>query len=329
MVIYVDVLTVINLFVNYALLLCSAVILKRKISNLRLLLGSLVGSAYGLVIFLPSLPLPAEILLRTVACIVIVLASFGFGNLRRFFRCFFVFLAVSFSFGGIMLALWLTVAPGGMMYNNGTVYFDIGLSTLTVSTIICFTVVSLISKFIARRAPVNSVYNLVLHSGGKSLSGVALCDTGNSLCESFSGYPVVIGEYDTLVAVLPQSIINYYEKSTVSDDNDNLRIIMCKTVAEVSVLPAFRPDSIEVSSIGKRIVTDEVYVAVAKNRIGGGEFDFILNPRIFDGENKYEDNRKNKKTPAEVQTGIDNTLCKRAGNSARSAVKARGAGDNK
>ena len=56
MTVYADVLIVVNLFVNYALLLCSSMIVKNRISNLRLLLGALIGSLYGLVIFLPEIP---------------------------------------------------------------------------------------------------------------------------------------------------------------------------------------------------------------------------------------------------------------------------------
>ena len=329
LVVYVDVLTVINLFVNYALLLCSSLIMKMRISNVKLLLGALVGSLYGLAIFLPQAAWYLELFMRVGSGALIVLISFGYKNMRRFMRCFFTFFAVTAAFGGIMLALWLTVAPTGMLYNNGAVYFDIDISVLAVSTVICFTLVSVVSKIIGRKAPANSVYNLNLTAGGKRISGVALCDTGNSLCESFSGYPVVIGEYDTLTSVLPQSIINYYENPTGAANAENLRVVVYKTVAYVGILPAFRPDSIELSSIDKKIKTDEVYIAVTRNRLGGGEFDFILNPKLFDGEKNYEDNKENKRIAAEAQGGRNGALCKRSRNASRSSVKAGGAENNR
>lgn len=329
LVVYVDVLTVINLFVNYALLLCSSLIMKMKISNVKLLSGALVGSLYGLVIFLPEVAWYIELLMRLGSGALIVLISFGYKNMRRFMRCFFTFFAVTAAFGGIMLALWLTVAPTGMLYNNGAVYFDIDISVLAVSTVICFTLVSVVSKIIGRKAPANSIYNLTLTADGKKISGVALCDTGNSLCESFSGYPVIIGEYDTLASILPQSIISYYENPTGNADAENLRVVVYKTVADVGILPAFRPDSIELSSIDKKIKTDEVYIAVTRNRLGGGEFDFILNPKLFDGENNYEDNKENKRITAEAQSERNGALCKRSRNSARTPVKTGGAENNR
>lgn len=328
MTVYADVLVVVNLFVNYALLLCSSLILKNRISNLRLLAGAAIGSVYGLVIFLPEIPIYIELPMRIAVSAAIVLASFGYRNMRRFLRCFFTFFAVTFAFGGIMLVIWVTVAPVGMIYNNGTVYFDIDLSVLAISTVACFAIVSLISRLIARKAPINSVYTLNVTNGERMISGVALCDTGNSLVESFSGYPVVVGEYDTLLGVMPQSVIDYYENPSGCSDASNLRLIVCRTVSDVGVLPSFRPKSAEVVSINGRIKTDEVYIAVTKNRLGGGEFDFIFNPKLFDGVNDHEDNRKNKKAPASAETGKHSALCKRPRNASAAAVKAGRAGRN-
>ena len=259
MTVYADVLIVVNLFVNYALLLCSSMIVKNRISNLRLLLGALIGSLYGLVIFLPEIPRYFELPMRIAVSALIAFAAFGYRNLRRFLRCFFTFLAVTFAFGGIMLVLWVTVAPVGMIYSNGTVYFDIDLSVLAVSTVVCFTLVSLISRLTARRAPSNSVYNLTVENGGKVISGVALCDTGNSLVESFSGYPVVIGEYDTLIGILPQSVVDYYENPASHSGAENFRLIVCNTVSDVGVLPSFRPERVEFSSLNGRISTYCIY----------------------------------------------------------------------
>ncbi len=326
MTVYADVLVVVNLFVNYALLLCSSLILKNRISNYRLLAGAVIGSVYGLVIFLPEIPIYFELPMRIAVSAAIVLASFGYRNIRRFLRCFFTFFAVTFAFGGIMLVIWVTVAPVGMIYNNGTVYFDIDLSVLAISTVACFAIVSLISRLIERKAPMNSVYTLNVTNGERMISGVALCDTGNSLVESFSGYPVIVGEYDTLIGIMPQSVMDYYENPSDCSDASNLRLIVCKTISDVGVLPAFRPKNVEVVSINRRIKTDEVYIAVTKNRLGGGEFDFIFNPKLFDGVNDHEANRKNKKAPASAETGKHNTLCKRPGNASPTAVQAGGTG---
>lgn len=286
MVVYADVLLIVNLFVNYALLLCSSMIMKKHTQRLRILLGAAIGAFYGFVVFLPELPSLAEFALRFAATVLIVLGAFGYKNFPSFLRSFFTFFAVSFAFGGIMLVLWLTVAPIGMIYNNGAVYFDIDLAVLAISTVVSFAVVSLIAHFTARRAPKDSIALVKISYKGKEVKLTALVDTGNSLCETFSGYPVVLGEAESLEKILPDAVRSFIDGDDVSSSPE-MRLVMHKTVSGTGVLPVFRPDYIEVKSVSHSIKTSEVYVAVTKNNLARGEYEMILNPALFEEEKRY------------------------------------------
>lgn len=286
MVVYADVLLIVNLFVNYVLLLCSSMIMKKHTQRLRMLLGAAIGAFYGFVVFLPELPSLAEFALRIATTVLIVLGAFGYKNLPSFLRSFFTFFAVSFAFGGIMLVLWVTVAPIGMIYNNGAVYFDIDLAVLAISTVASFAVVSLIAHFTARRAPKDSIALVKISYKGKEVKLTALIDTGNSLCETFSGYPVVLGEAESLEKIMPDAVRAFIDGDDVSSSPE-MRLVMHKTVSGTGVLPVFRPDYIEVKSVSHSIKTSEVYVAVTKNNLARGEYEMILNPALFEEEKRY------------------------------------------
>ncbi|MEE0981683.1 MAG: sigma-E processing peptidase SpoIIGA [Acutalibacteraceae bacterium] len=286
MVVYADVLLIVNLFVNYVLLLCSSMIMKKHTQRLRMLLGAAIGAFYGFVVFLPELPSLAEFALRIATTVLIVLGAFGYKNLPSFLRSFFTFFAVSFAFGGIMLVLWVTVAPIGMIYNNGAVYFDIDLAVLAISTVVSFAVVSLIAHFTARRAPKDSIALVKISYKGKEVKLTALIDTGNSLCETFSGYPVVLGEAESLEKIMPDAVRAFIDGDDVSSSPE-MRLVMHKTVSGTGVLPVFRPDYIEVKSVSHSIKTSEVYVAVTKNNLARGEYEMILNPALFEEEKRY------------------------------------------
>ena len=286
MVVYADVLLIVNLFVNYALLLCSSMIMKKHTQRLRILLGAAIGAFYGFVVFLPELPSLAEFALRLAATVLIVLGAFGYKNFPSFLRSFFTFFAVSFAFGGIMLVLWVTVAPIGMIYNNGAVYFDIDLAVLAISTVVSFAVVSLIAHFTARRAPKDSIALVKISYKDKEVKLTALVDTGNSLCETFSGYPVVLGEAESLEKIMPDAVRAFIDGDDVSSSPE-MRLVMHKTVSDTGVLPVFRPDYIEVKSVSHSIKTSEVYVAVTKNNLARGEYEMILNPALFEEEKRY------------------------------------------
>lgn len=286
MIVYADVLLIVNLFVNYALLLCASMIMKKHTQRLRILLGASIGAFYGLIIFLPDLPGVVEFALRIAATALIVLGTFGYKNPASFLRSFFTFFAVSFAFGGIMLVLWVTVAPMGMVYNNGAVYFDIDLAVLAVSTVVSFAVVSLIVHFTSRRAPRDSVALVKIGYKGKEAKLTALVDTGNSLCETFSGFPVVLGEAESLEKIIPDVVREFVNGEDVSSSSE-MRLVMHKTVSGTGFLPAFRPDYIEVKSVSHNVKTSEVYVAVTKNNLARGEYEMILNPALFDEEKRY------------------------------------------
>lgn len=297
MTVYADVLLIINLFVNYALLLCAAKIMKSTVSRLRILSGAAVGSVYGLVIFLPEIPKLTELVMRVVVTALIVFCTFGFVNIRKFLRCFFTFFAVSMGFGGIMLVLWLTVAPTGMIYNNGTVYFDIDIVTLAVSTVVCFAVISLVAYFIERRAPRESSAIVTVVMNRKTVKLNAIIDTGNSLRESFSGYPVAVAEKTAVSDILPQSVAEYFRKGEPDGIDVDMRFVLYKTVSGTGLLPAFRPDFAEIKTISKNIKTNNIYIAVTEKNLAGGEYSMLLNPEILNGENNHaETSEQNKRT---------------------------------
>ena len=250
------------------------------------MLGASIGAFYGLVIFLPELNNILEILLRIAVTVLIVVGTFGFKNIPSFIRCFCTFTGVGLAFGGVMYLLWVTVTPIGMIYNNGAVYFDIDLSVLAISTVVSFAVVSAAAHFTARRAPKDSVAIVKISHKGKTLTLTALIDTGNSLREAFSGYPVILGEFDSLEKIVPETVREFLDGGDVSATPE-MRLVMHQTVSGTGVLPVFRPDMIEVKSVSHFIKTNEVYVAVTKNNLSRGEYELILNPALFDEEKIY------------------------------------------
>lgn len=290
MTVYADVLLIINLFVNYVLLLCSARIMKNPVSRFRVLLGAAVGSIYGLVIFLPVLPLPVEFAARPAAAALIVLCTFGYANLRKFLRCFFTFFSVSMIFGGIMQVLWLTAAPAGMIYSGGAVYFDIDIVVLAVSTVACFAVVSVISFFTERWAPKEHTATVTVSYAGKTEKLSALIDTGNSLREGFSGYPVAVAERSAVEKTIPKAVSDYLDGKSLCGGEPSFRMVVLGTVYGSGALPAFRPDSVEIRTVSKKIRTDRIYIAVTDKSLSKGEYGVILNPELISEEKNYAQN---------------------------------------
>ncbi len=279
--VYVDVLLIVNLYINYILLLCTSKIIPSKPEQVRILISSVIGSIYGLIIFLPDLPKIVELLSKIIVSVIMIIICFGFINTRQFIRGIMSFLAVSFTFAGLMYLIWTAVAPINMYLANGIAYFDIDLKVLVITTIACFIIICAINFFISRKAPKSSIYQLTVTNSGKSAELTGLCDTGNSLREAFSGYPVFISQYDAIKEILPQSVRNYFN-STEPKADGSIRFVVYNTISGSGLLPTFRPDEVRIKSLSRNFTVNDVYIAVIDKNLGNGEYQIILNPSVFE-----------------------------------------------
>lgn len=287
-VVYVDVLVVLNIFVNYFLLLETAFISREKASRIRILLASILGGIYSLIIILPPLPTYLSILVKLFFSVTLVLASFKIKTIKHFIRMFLMFFFVNFAFAGLMFAIWMILKPNGMVYNNGAVYFNINALLLTILTIVCYVIIALISKLTQKNAPSNKVYTITVQLEDKTITGTALVDTGNSLCDTFSDTPVIVAEYRFIKDILPDELKEFFNKSEIYKlDNipepweNRIRLIPYNSVGSEGLLKSFKPDKIIISDRSKNTQTDNVYIAVNNSALSNGEYSVLLNTRLL------------------------------------------------
>lgn len=285
-VIYVDVLVILNLIITFFLLLATELFTKERGTRWRVFLGSLAGGAYALQVFLPEMGTFMNVLSRVFAGLIITLISFGFKTCRRFLKTSLVFLSVTFLFAGLMIGGWVLFRPAGMVINNSVVYFGISLPVLISATAICYCISLVFSKILMRNKPQMTIFDFILEVDGKSISGRAMLDTGNTLSESFSGYPVVVCTYNFLKDILPEDSHDFFKGDITklsecgsAEWQKRQRLVSYSTVAHAGVMPAFRPDKLILKNSAQ---TDRVFVAVInyKKHINEG-FDMLLGPDLF------------------------------------------------
>ncbi len=91
MIVYADILIILNLAVDYFLLRAAAFLQHLNPPLWRMLLSSLAGGISSLYIFLPPRGVILDILFRTAVCAAMTFICFGFGKIKRFLRSFGVF----------------------------------------------------------------------------------------------------------------------------------------------------------------------------------------------------------------------------------------------
>lgn len=291
-VIYVDVLVAVNLFVNYFLLLGTAKLFSLSVKRYRLLLAAALGAVYSLYILLPALHILFNGIVKLAMSVTIVLVAFGFRSRKVFLKTTVCFYAINFAFAGIMAALWYLCAPTGLVLNNGVVYFNISPILLVGATLICYLAVRMIQRFTGQQIPKELFCEVVISSGNTAVYLRAKVDTENSLIEPFSHLPSIVAEYQTVASLIPEEARSLFQPQMVmagvnNENKKNLawfarcRMVPFQAVSGKGVLPAFRPDWVEIRVSGQAS-RKQAYIAVCEKGMFQGEYSALMNPQLLD-----------------------------------------------
>ncbi len=199
-VVYIDSLFLLNLIVDYLLLLAAAKLAGEPIRRLRLALGAALGALYAAAVCLPGLGFLAHPLCKLGAAVLMVLL--GFGGSRRLLRALLVFFGISCAFGGGIFAIGL-LGGRGLSLKNGILYSAMDLRILLLSAAICYVGFTLIFHRTARHTA-RELTPAVLTLGEKRVALTALVDTGNTLTDPVTGRPVMVAEGEKLSPLLPE-----------------------------------------------------------------------------------------------------------------------------
>ncbi len=100
MTIYLDLIWLLNLFIDYLLIALTYLLLKRPFQHLRMILAAVFASFIVFLLFTPFSFIVYEPLFKVVYSIFIVLIGFGYKRLRYFFQVLCMFYFVAFMTGG-------------------------------------------------------------------------------------------------------------------------------------------------------------------------------------------------------------------------------------
>ncbi|MDO4504437.1 MAG: sigma-E processing peptidase SpoIIGA [Clostridia bacterium] len=277
-VIYIDVLIIVNLFVNYFILLTTSKFLNLKLKLSRLILGEILGAIYSLYIFIPEPNLFISILIKLFMSVIMVAVSFEFRKIKQFLKIIVCFYAVNFAFSGTMFTLWCFLKPNGMIINNDIVYFNISPLTLIISTVISYTIIEIINRVIEKKQLKSSKYEIGIKFKDKYIVLNAKIDTGNLLKEPFSNLPVIVVKKSEINLLIPE--FNIFE--SIENQNEikklKIRMIPFKTISGTGILPAFKPEYVVLKGNLKK----QAYVAVCSDEYFSEGISCLVNPEILD-----------------------------------------------
>lgn len=280
MVVYVDVLLVVNLIVDFFLLKITFKLLRVNPKPIRVLISVLLGAISSLYIFFPESTAFIDITVQLIISSLMMLSALGFKTLKYFLRAVGVFFSVTCVYGGIMTALWQVLKPKGMVINNSVVYFNISPLVLIVSTVSGYFLYLFLSKILALPSKTAKRCSLTLYALGKSVGLTGIIDTGNSITDILSNGEIIIVDKAVVMSLLgTEDILSDTVYAT------RYRTVPCETVMGRSLLDGFRCDMGEIRFEDKVIPLNNPIIAISKTPIKEN-YSAILNPKILEKQGK-------------------------------------------
>lgn len=284
MIIYLDVLILINLYVTYFQILAVSVFTHRKTVWYRKLSAAGIGAVASLSIFIPQEMVLTLTLLKIFLCALIAFVAFGYTGFRAYAVSVLFLMLVSFVFSGLMLCVWLFAAPMKMLFINGTVYFGIDTMTIILSTCAAYGVVRIIRYILDKNGKTDGKYTVIIKNNGRECRLSALADSGNGMVDCFSGLPVIVCRRDMCADVSPPAIEMIENNSDISEIGTQMikgvRIMPFSTVGKGGLICMFKAESVVIDDE----TNEEKYPVNALIGIvigGRQEYEAIFNPKIL------------------------------------------------
>ena len=245
MTIYIDVVLIENLIMNYIILLATGLILKIKIKHIRLIIGSLLGAIYTIIGYMGILEIYSSFILKIILSIMIVYIAYYPQTLKKMWKELLFFYLTSFVFGGVAFSLIYIVKPQEIIMKNGLFLGTYPLKTVILGAIVAFVIIITAFKIIKSKiSKKDLICEITVEIEGKKIITKALIDTGNMLKEPITNTPVVVIEHTLLYDVIPKEILNHLEEIIGGDFKEIPEEIKNKYVSKLKLIPY--------SSLGKQ-----------------------------------------------------------------------------
>lgn len=297
LVVYADVVWLLNACIDFLLLILTATVLKKRIKKWRLVLGAFIGSTIVIFAFTPFASMMTHPIMKLVYSLLIVYTAFGFSTFRDYTQTVFTFYFVTFMVGGGLIGthffLQTNEMVGGLVQSKSISYGD-PVSWMFV--IFGFPIIYYFSKKRIENVEVTKIHydqivqvNIKLVENEITLDG--LIDSGNQLYDPLTKTPVMIMHISSLEHCLPTWLTQQiYSKTEIPQipENDSgwatrLRLIPFRAVGiDHQFLWAIKPDIVQIHHEGSDMVVNKVLIGLNTQQLStNGEYQCIIHPKML------------------------------------------------
>lgn len=295
MIVYAEYVFLENFIMNYIILSLSGKFGKYPAKRNKLIIGSALGALYAFIIFFPYLHFLFSTLMKIACSMLIIVVSFTPYRFKEFLRLIGIFYLITLIFGGAGFALFYFTNFNGIV-SNGIFYMtNISVKNIFISCGIGYILIQFCWGYIQKQLSKEKVLiNIKIKINTKMVEIKGMVDTGNSLTDPISKYPVIIVEYNAIKNLLPielknifleNKIFNFEQLISSMDDIDwikRFRMIPYQALGtENGMLIGFRPDNVLIYSDDSNRDINEIIIAIYNKKLSKtGDYMALLHPDI-------------------------------------------------
>ncbi|MGM9986601.1 MAG: sigma-E processing peptidase SpoIIGA [Bacillaceae bacterium] len=296
--VYVDIVFLLNILVDYCILLITTIALKRNVTYKRLILGALVGSVLVLLQFTPMSIYSNHVLIKVFFSICIVLVTFGYRELVYTLKNLFMFYFSTFIFGGFVIGTHYLLQTNYPALTNSLSSIDHVYGD-PISWVFVFICIPICMYFIKKEIHEISftklryekivkievkIKNFVFHS-------TALIDNGNQLTDPLTGKPIIVVDQACLEGKIPEAIIKLVKEPFIDYDNiddewaTRIRIVPFQVVGNKNNwMVTIRSDEVVIYGEKKIVTCKNIMIGInAFAFTSAKEYQCILHPKLVVG----------------------------------------------
>ena len=302
MTIYLDMILCENLLMNYIILFATYVIIKPKTKHpqIRMILSSLLGSIYAIIIYLNILSIYTNLLAKITLSVVMVYIAFAPPNIKQLLKQILIFYLVSFIFGGCTFALIYFLKPENVEMKNGVFVGIYPIKVGLIAGIIAFIITQIAFKINKSKLNnKNTFIEIELYNKNKMTKARALLDSGNMLKEPISQKPVIVVEKAILSKIIPEEVLNYIERMVGGDDQERnemqeylskIRMVPFMSLGkENGMLIGIRLDKIKINTEDIRLEKENIIAGIYEKKLTkDNKYNALIGLNLLEGEQENE-----------------------------------------
>ena len=301
MTIYLDLILLENVVMNYIIILATGMICKINVKHFRIFLSSLFGAVYAIITYAVNIDIYTNQVTKILISICMVYISFNSTNIKIMLKQLVIFYLTSFCFGGAAYYLLYNLSPNLIQTINGFFVGTYPIKITVLGGILGFFVINISFKIIKNKlTKKDMLYDIEIFYKENKARVKVILDTGNLLTDPITKIPVLIVEAQKLKNIISEKILKNIENVIYNngfEEIDEDIKTRCSIIPFTSIgknngiIIGFRPDYIIIYTNEGEEIRKKVIVGIYNNKIvKNGVYSGLIGLNLLNEGEKYEYN---------------------------------------